>query len=570
MGKKTNKYRKEQRKNSKNNQKPYASKNDNSSEKVSLNHSANVHSEVNETNEKENITNKSNQDKNITQDTSKENGENSMSLKSRIKSLLGKKDERGIDMNSNEDNINAESEKVVYSLRSNEGNESVMAEENNTASETVSQEETKAAVDNIKTEDDDVKAEEEKFIEHSSSNVENTSKELNEYSEQAMKEVAVEAVKDINEKEIITKTEESHITAIEDERYSIKAVREAIDNVHELTAQMFSNINSSYNRIVSNTESSKKNVNQLREELKHELNEHIESIKKVDADIENVFVVLREDGRINKNNIIRAVEVNENKIIEQIKKSDVSRVAENRTILNQMESNKKSAVDIKDIKKEIGSLNEDLDYKINNIDKKIKEMVTTTQLLEGKLKLLDEIKEIKEMVKEGHKTIKEEIPPSSLDEDLIVRMSMYGKQIFDELTVAARHYAINKKSIDELQEEKRNYEKRILEAREKAEEEGIKKGKLDIINELADKFENLDNLYNSESSEAQIIVSILKNYGLNKHHKLIQDAEVEITELNRIEMEAYASFQGVGNFKVVRSAFIINDKVYKKAQLELL
>ena len=57
---------------------------------------------------------------------------------------------------------------------------------------------------------------------------------------------------------------------------------------------------------------------------------------------------------------------------------------------------------------------------------------------------------------------------------------------------------INKKEIENVNEERKNYEKRILDSKERGREDGIKKGKLHVIQELADKFEKLQKTMSCE------------------------------------------------------------------------
>ena len=104
--------------------------------------------------------------------------------------------------------------------------------------------------------------------------------------------------------------------------------------------------------------------------------------------------------------------------------------------------------------------------------------------------------------------------------------------------------------------------------RERAINEGISKGRLELVEDLMNKFD-LDSLFNRESPMDKTLVEFLKSNGLTENEEFLQGKTMEIDEKNRTQFEAKAKFQGSGTFIVKKSCLELGEKIIRKAELEL-
>ena len=146
-------------------------------------------------------------------------------------------------------------------------------------------------------------------------------------------------------------------------------------------------------------------------------------------------------------------------------------------------------------------------------------------------------------------------------------MAKYGEKILHQLANAAREFAKNRTALDCINEERIEIAKTISLTREEGIGKGIKQGKLLVIRELADSFNDLDELYSSDNSSSEIVKSLLINNGYKKHNDLFKGNKISITQENRVELESIAKFDGLGEFEVIKSAFILERNIERKAEL---
>ena len=344
-----------------------------------------------------------------------------------------------------------------------------------------------------------------------------------------------------------------------------------------------------------------------KEEIKQFINEEIETLKKY---IEKQFDICIEDSikySISKNIKDTLQDLTKDKFYEKfgsdisgIKKSISSvenhrfkisdrdksdiRVIANECIsnqikplkseLNKLEKISKIQEDINTIRKEYRKLNaqiEDINDIKNHIEKmneSLESVTKTVELLQGKMNYLDSINDLKESIEKiAKKPNTQENVASNLEEEVIINLGQYGEKIVKELTNTARCYAQNKDSIESIHNERSEYERKILDAREKSKSDGIEIGKLETIKEIINKNDGIDELFDSEDPFKKVISDMLRNNGFSRDEELKINKEITITEENIEKIGRKASNITIGRYIVIKSAIILNGEVYKDAVL---
>lgn len=228
--------------------------------------------------------------------------------------------------------------------------------------------------------------------------------------------------------------------------------------------------------------------------------------------------------------------------------------------------------EVNKLSKDSKKISKDTDYieSINDAIKRVKqqqeELSETIQLLQGKMKSLDKIEELKQDIQKNIN--KKEVVVSNLDEDILNNLGKYGNKIIDELTIAARCYAKNKEKLEIIDEEKNEYENKIINTRKEFESKGEKNGKLSIVKEIVDKCDSLDKLYDSENKFEKLIKDILINNGFMRDENFKVGNEISVTEENKNQIQEKFHCEEVGTYKVKKSVILLNDKVYTRGELE--
>lgn len=201
---------------------------------------------------------------------------------------------------------------------------------------------------------------------------------------------------------------------------------------------------------------------------------------------------------------------------------------------------------------------------INNLTKSI-------EVIEGKLNIVEEIDNIKVLLQQDSSTTinKQQnnvLKPSNLEEEVLLNLGEYGEKIIKQLTLASRHYALNKDKIENCRVIEEKHQDELI----KRKEEYKKQGKLDVVDSICAKYENLDNIFKLETIEGGIIQRILDDAGLEMIEEYSNGKIIEITNENRVELEGKISFSisSLGKYKITKSAYELNGNIKQKAEVE--
>jgi len=208
--------------------------------------------------------------------------------------------------------------------------------------------------------------------------------------------------------------------------------------------------------------------------------------------------------------------------------------------------------------------------KIKSINKntdKIEELCETTETIEGKLSKLEKLDEIISILSEKGVEITREFPPTCNEEEDIINLVRYSKKITEQLGYAARDL-IRKKAVYENKEQSIANEQQIIENKIK---NAYDKGKKHVIKALLEKYDNVDDIINSETGYVHVIWTLLKELGVDydgdghyKKGEIINLGEEEINNMAAI----YSKFDGAGEYRVVSSGLVYAGEIVFKAEFE--
>lgn len=206
----------------------------------------------------------------------------------------------------------------------------------------------------------------------------------------------------------------------------------------------------------------------------------------------------------------------------------------------------------------------------DTVNKKIKEeIIEPLQTIIGRTNKLENIEQI---LSDKNLKMKKEIPSFNHEDEIICGMTECVDEILDQLKLGARWYARSKNDIDNIRQERTENEKRILEQKEIAYTTGEGQGKQDVIEKLLGQFNDIDKLMkkgncdNYEESVIGMIASFLRDNGLESEFEVGE--EVEISVENSSDIQNKIRFDELGKYRIIKPCYILNEKVYAKAEVE--
>lgn len=204
-----------------------------------------------------------------------------------------------------------------------------------------------------------------------------------------------------------------------------------------------------------------------------------------------------------------------------------------------------------------------IEYQDQNLPKKLDAVERSLDLLQGKLVVMDEVRE-----KLDHQLLSTrkdaELQPANEEEQVIADLATYGEQILEVLSRAARHYARNRDVISQSGQETQQAE--LARVRKESFEEGVLVGRTEVVAKLIDQFD-VNTLFDGNSPQDKIIASFLLQF-LQEDEHLSEGEIIEISAEERAQFEARAKFTGLGTFEVKISCLKLGQKIIRKAELE--
>ena len=199
----------------------------------------------------------------------------------------------------------------------------------------------------------------------------------------------------------------------------------------------------------------------------------------------------------------------------------------------------------------------------------IKDITERTETFEGKIKKLDQIEEIVQLLEDKGLEIRKTAVPGSREEEDILNMSKYAVAIIDQLTIASCELIKKKAAFEQNDKGKNNLEMQYEEKYQEAKMTGMQEGKIDLITRILDKIEDVDTLIDSDNIVNKIMWSTFTEQGLEidafgKYKK------GEIVTVGNEEAEIMAAkfkgIEGAGEYLVTKTGLAFNGKTVFAAE----
>lgn len=211
---------------------------------------------------------------------------------------------------------------------------------------------------------------------------------------------------------------------------------------------------------------------------------------------------------------------------------------------------------------------ESISSKFTATKKRISDIGDSVETIEGKLGKLDEITEL---LKNKGLSMSMEIPPVNADEEDIVNLVCYSQKITEQLGYAARELIRKQEAIRSQAESNKNEQKIIAQKIDDEYKRGSDEGKKMIIQNLIDRFEDIDRIKDAEDSYVHMIWSWLTDIGavISGEGRYEKGKEIVLTS-DDIEkmMGTYSQLEGAGKYKVMRTGLTFKGEIISAAQFE--
>ncbi|MFI3211258.1 MAG: hypothetical protein R3Y64_09470 [Peptostreptococcaceae bacterium] len=377
-------------------------------------------------------------------------------------------------------------------------------------------------------------------------------------------------------------------------------VKESLkDDDYQKIAKRISDLICLSNENFSTKEEMKNNLDVLENSIKDHMEKNMDNLHEIQiSNVENLEKTigvfeekLLEDNKISNNKLksISELIVEKNNNLNNIDRTIVTNTSTVGKVNNNLISLKNTldyfADDFKSIRiisEEVNSLSkrmtsikkntDDLELffsKIDKLEKNQTKIISTLEMFEGKLKLLDNLEGLDEKLSNANSSKENNEIATNLDEEILINLGNYGNKIIDELLLAGRVYARNKERIENNDQEKADYENKLIESKSKYKNEGIEQGKEDFIRDFIDKLDGIDTLFESENSIEQIMADTIKNQGFTICEELKKGQAIIINEENEEDYKSRCTnISDLGEYQVIQSAILLDGKIYKEANLE--
>lgn len=211
---------------------------------------------------------------------------------------------------------------------------------------------------------------------------------------------------------------------------------------------------------------------------------------------------------------------------------------------------------------------ESISSKLTAAKTRISDIGDSVETIEGKLGKLDEITEL---LKNKGLSMSMEIPPVNADEEDIVNLVRYSQKITEQLGYAARELIRKQEAIRSQAESNKNEQKIIAQKIDDEYKRGSDEGKKMIIQNLIDRFEDIDRIKDAEDSYVHMIWSWLTDIGavISGEGRYEKGKEIVLTS-DDIEkmMGTYSQLDGAGKYRVVRTGLSYNNDIISAACFE--
>lgn len=207
--------------------------------------------------------------------------------------------------------------------------------------------------------------------------------------------------------------------------------------------------------------------------------------------------------------------------------------------------------------------------KVNAVGKKMGDLVESVEGIEGNLTKLDQLDEIANLLRYKGLDISMEIPPVNAEEEDIINLVRYAQKITEQLGYAARDLIRKSESFKNQAESNENEQKVMFQRIDKARQEGINEGRIQVVKQLISKYEDIDAIKESTDNYVHVIWTMMRELGVEIDGEgfFEKGKEIELSD-DEIEkmMATYSKFDGTGKYRVTRTGLVFHGEIISVAQ----
>lgn len=208
-----------------------------------------------------------------------------------------------------------------------------------------------------------------------------------------------------------------------------------------------------------------------------------------------------------------------------------------------------------------------LSSSINALEKKLNGIADNTDMIQS---LPGKIDGISQILSDKGLQLKQEFPAINHDEETLAELAEYGEKILQELAIAARWYARKLPEINAHENQIKNLTAANEDAVNTARKNGEDAGRKTIIENLLQKYGDIQRLMNPSEDNAleqlKILSTFLSNEGVEPIYTL--NEELEITADNIMDYEHNIENLQLGKIIITSPGYTFNNKTVEKAKYE--
>lgn len=224
---------------------------------------------------------------------------------------------------------------------------------------------------------------------------------------------------------------------------------------------------------------------------------------------------------------------------------------------------------VNDAGKSLSESQDKIISKVTAVGKKMGDFVESVEGIEGNLTRLDQLDEITDLLRNKGLNISMEIPPVNAEEEDIINLVRYSQKITEQLGYAARELIRKSESFKNQAESNENEQKIMTQRINKAHQEGVNEGKIQVVKQLLSKYEDIDAIKDSEESYIHVIWTMLTELGAvidgDGFYQKGQEIELSDADIEKM-MATYAKFDGAGKYRVTRTGVLLYGEIISVAQ----
>lgn len=207
--------------------------------------------------------------------------------------------------------------------------------------------------------------------------------------------------------------------------------------------------------------------------------------------------------------------------------------------------------------------------KVNTVGKKMGDLVESVEGIEGNLTRLDQLDEIANLLRDKGLNISMEIPPVNAEEEDIINLVRYSQKITEQLGYAARELIRKSEAFKNQAESNENEQKVMAQRIDKARQEGVNEGRIQVVKQLISKYEDIDAIKDSTDNYVHVIWTMMRELGVEIDGEgfFEKGKEIELSD-DEIEkmMATYSKFDGAGKYRVTRTGLVFHGEIMSVAQ----